>query len=106
MVAGHTDEALARLRPVVNPDCRITIQAGQVCARSKEKEEAVPLFPAAQENLTAFNLFDGRHTLAEAGRWVAAQMDWEESKAFAHARDLFLSLVARLVCVPGNPPSR
>ncbi len=101
-----SDETLGGLRPAVVPGWQMTLRQGQVCGRAKGKEEAVPLFAATPENLAAFNLFDGQHTLREAGAQVAAQLGWEEARGFRHARGLLLELVARLVCLPANPPER
>ena len=39
----------------------------------------------------------------EIGSRLAQEMGWDEARSFAHARDLFLSLVQHVVCVPKNP---
>ena len=98
------DDQLAQVRPIVNPDCEIFVDQGHVWTRFKKTEATVKLFPPRKENLVAFNLFNGRHRLGEIGSLLAQEMGWDEVRAFAHARDLFLSLVSRLVCVPRDPP--
>ncbi len=99
------DEQLAELRPMLSSAYTVTIRSGQVCSRSKATGEVAALFPKAPENLAAFNLFDGRHSLREAGRRVAEEMGWDERRGFAHARELFIALVARQICVPKDPPA-
>jgi len=100
------DDQLAQVRPIVNPDCEIFVDQGHVWSRFKKTQATVKLFPPEKENLMAFNLFNGRHCLGEIGSLLAQEMGWDEVRAFAHVRDLFLSLVGRLVCVPRDPPAR
>jgi hypothetical protein len=101
-----SDDQLAQVRPIVNPDCEIFVDQGHVWSRFKKTEATVKLFPLEKENLAAFNLFSGRHSLGEIGSLLAQEMCWDEVTSFAHVRDLFLSLVSRLVCVPKDPPAR
>ena len=100
-----SDEQLSGIKPVVNPAYEIQVEADHVLARYKRTGATVHLF-AMEETaaLTSFNLFDGRHTLDEAGADLAGQMGWDRSAGFAYARDLFLRLVADLVCIPKDPP--
>ncbi len=99
------DEQLARLRPVVNPACDIAVDADQVWARYKRTGAAVRLFAIDEaEKLTAFNRFDGEHTLGEVGALLAEEWGWDQAKGFALARDLFLTLVGQGVCLPKDPP--
>ena len=95
---------LARIRPAIAPECSISMDGGYVCARHKAAPGKLQLFPIERQNLLAFNLFDGRHELGDIARHVALEMGWDEPRGFAHTRELFLSLVARLVAVPGNAP--
>jgi hypothetical protein len=97
------DDQLARVRPIVNPDHEIFVDQGHVWSRCKTTEATLKLFPMEKENLVAFNLFDGRYSLGEIGERLSQEMDWDEARGFVHVRDLFLSLVSRLVCVPANP---
>ena len=98
------DEQLARVRPIVIPGREVFVDQGYVCSRHKKSEAATKLFPAEEKNLVPFRMFDGRHDLGEIGSRLAQEMGWDEAGAFAHARDLFLSLVERAVCVPRDPP--
>ena len=98
------DDQLALISPIVNPDCEIFVDQGHVCSRFKRTQAAQQLFPMEREYLAAFNLFNGQYTLGEIGVRLSQEMGWEEARGFAHARDLFLSLVRRLVCVPKDPP--
>jgi hypothetical protein len=98
------DEQLARVRPILTPEYETFVDQGHVWGRNKTTKAVLKLFPAEQENLVAFNMFDGQHTLGEIGRRLAQEMGWDEAAAFAHARDLFLSLVGPMVCVPRDAP--
>ena len=97
------DDQLAQVRPIMNPDHEIFVDQGHVWSRCKKTEATLKLFPTEKENLVAFNLFDGRHTLGEISERLSQEMGWDEARGLDHVRDLFLSLVSRLVCVPGNP---
>jgi hypothetical protein len=97
------DDQLAGLKPIINPDYKIFVDQGYVCGRSKKIEITLKLFPIKKENLTAFNLFDGKHSLGQVAEHLAAELGWDKARAFAHARELFLSLVNRLVCIPKDP---
>ena len=101
------EDQLARIRPIVNPQCEIFIDQDHVCSRPRNKktQAALKLFSMEKENLVAFNLFDGQHTLGEIGRRLSQEMGWEETAGFNHARALFLALAARMVCLPQDPPS-
>jgi hypothetical protein len=99
------DDQLAQLKPVVNPAYEILVEDDCVWGRHKQTGTAFRLFSVDErENLTTFNLFDGSHSLAEVGRLLSAEMGWDEAQGFAHARELFLSLVSHLVCIPKDPP--
>jgi hypothetical protein len=103
-LGGLPDHRLAQVRPIVNPDCEIFVDQDYVCSKSKKTGTTLKLFPMEQENLVTFNMFDGRHDLDQIGSRLAQAMGWDEVRAFAHARDLFLSLVRQVVCVPKDPP--
>jgi hypothetical protein len=99
------DGQLASIKPIINPAFEIGVDAEHVLARYKKTGATVSLFAVDETAaLTAFNLFDGRHTLDEAGARVADQMDWDKGVGFAYARNLFLQLVENLVCIPKDPP--
>jgi hypothetical protein len=80
------------------------VDQGHVCSRSKKTKAVSKLFPAARENLVLLDMFDGQHDIGQIGHRLAQEMGWDEARAFAHVRDLFLSLVERAVCVPRDPP--
>jgi hypothetical protein len=98
-----SDDQLAQVRPIVNSDCEIFVDQGYVCSKSKTTETISKLFPAKRENLVVLDMFDGRHDIGEIGHRLAQEMGWDDARAFAHARDLFLSMVQRAVCVPRDP---
>jgi hypothetical protein len=98
------DSQLAQVRPIISPSCEITVDQDYVCARSKKTKAVTRLFPMEEETLIIFNYFNGEHTLGAIGTQVAREMCWDEAQGFARARDLFLSLVGRQVCVPRDPP--
>ena len=98
------DDQLSQVTPIMNPDYEIFVDQDHVCSRSRRTQATLRLFPMEREYLAAFNLFNGRHTLGEIGQRVSQEMGWDEDRGFTHSRDLFLSLVRRLVCVPKDPP--
>lgn len=97
------DDQLARVKPVVHPDCEIFPDQEHLWSRGKQTGVTLKLYPAERENVLALELFDGQHDLGEIGERLAREMGWDQARGFAHARDLFLSLVSRLVCVPKDP---
>ena len=98
------DDQLAQVRPIVNPEYEIFVDGNYVCCKARETERTRQLFVMKRENLATFNLFNGRYTLGQIGARLAQVMGWEEGRGFAYARDLFLALVERMVCVPRDPP--
>jgi hypothetical protein len=97
------DDELAQVKPIVNPDYKIFADQGHIWGQGKKTEVTLKLFPMAKENLAVFNLFDGQHNLGQISEHLSQEMDWDEARGFGHARNLFLSLVSRLVCVPKDP---
>jgi hypothetical protein len=102
---GHLpDVHLARIKPVIHPLCEIYVDDGSVCSRYKDTGASVELFPLAQvEDRVTLGMFDGGHTLHEVGIRLSQALAWDEARAFAHARDLFLSLAERMICIPSDP---
>lgn len=100
------EDRLASIRPIVNPGFEIRTEDRTVVAQNKQTGAVVKLFSTDDvEALGAFNLFDGRHTLGEVGEQLAEEPAWKggAAEAFSFARDLFLSLAGKLVCVPKDP---
>ena len=98
------DECLAQVRPVVHPSCEIFQDGDQIWSRCKTTGAVVRLFPVGQTaNQVALGMFDGHHTLGEVGVRLAQAMDWDEATGFSQAKDLFLSLSDRLICIPRDP---
>lgn len=100
------DDELAQVKPMVHPQYEIFTDEGNVWARYKLKERApLKLFSTEErENLVPFTMFDGQHTLGEISSHLAQEMGWTQVRALAHVRDLFLSLVTPMICVPADPP--
>jgi hypothetical protein len=99
------DEKLALLKPIVNPAYEILVEEDCVWGRYKSTGAVIRLFGLEErESLLAFNMFDGKHSLDQIGKRLAQEMDWDEARGFAHARDLFLFAANYLVCVPQGPP--
>ena len=99
------DEKLALLKPIVNPDYETLVQEDSVWGRHKSTGATLRLFGLQErESLLVFNMFDGKHTLGQIGKRLAQDIDWDEARGFARARDLFLFAANRLVCVPQDPP--
>jgi len=97
------DNQLAGLIPMILPTVAVYIDGERVVGRYKRTGTEIELFPAEKENVLALNQFNGKATLATAGSRLAQQMGWDEAQGFAYVKDLFLSLVGHLVCVPRNP---
>lgn len=97
------DHQLAQIKPIVNPAHEIFVDQGYVCSRDRKTGATLKLFPMEKENLAVFNLFNGAHSLGQISQYLSEELDWDEAESFARARDLFLSLVNHLVCVPKDP---
>ena len=98
------DDQLAKVRPALNPDYEIVVEHEYICCRAPGVEGTRKLFRMTKENLATYNQFTGQRSLAEIGAQVARQMGWDEADGYIYARDLFLDLVDRLVCIPRDPP--
>jgi len=99
-----SDGELARIRPVVHPLCEIFVDGDYVWSRSRQNKAVVRLFRSDDApNWMVLGMFDGERTLGEIGACLAEEMDQEEAWGFSHARELFLSLVGRLICIPKDP---
>jgi hypothetical protein len=96
------DDQLACLVPAVSPAYTIDLGDDCVWARPTGGGQPIRLFSLDIENTAAFNLFNGQNTLGDAGRLLAAQLGWDQPRAFAHVRALFLDLVRHMVCLPSN----
>lgn len=101
-LAELPDDELARLIPMVQPVFAVYVEDEYILARHGETGNVVELCPSARENILALNLFNGQIGLGTAGRRLALQMEWDESRGYEHVKGLFLSLVGRLICVPRN----
>jgi hypothetical protein len=105
-LADLPDEQMALIKPVVNRTFEIQVEEDQVLGRHKETGVVLKLFSVEEsERLAAFNLFNGKRNLGQVGRLLAEELGWDEAQGFAQAREVFLSLVSHLVCVPKEPPS-
>ena len=105
-LADLPDEQLALIKPIVNRAFEIHVEGDRVLGKHKETGIVLELFSVEEgERLAAFNLFDGKRNLGQIGMLLSEELGWDESRAFAEARELFLSLVSHLVCVPKEPPS-
>jgi hypothetical protein len=96
------DEQLAVLRPMILPAFSIYVDGERVVGRHKETGVVIDLFPAEKEGVLTLNQFNGKVTLGAAGGRLAQHMGWDEAQGFAYVKDLFLSLVGHLVCIPQN----
>ncbi len=99
------DAQLAQIKPSVDVAWEIFVERGYVWGRFKSTDHKVcKLFSTDQENLTVFNMFNGKHSLRQISQRVAERQGWDEAKAFAHTKAIFIHLVNHLVCVPQNCP--
>jgi hypothetical protein len=94
------DDYLAQIIPVMVPDCRISVADGWVWGQLPNAPQPEKLFQAETAVIHAFNQFNGRNDLGAASYRLAHEMDWDEKRAFALVRGLFLYLVQRRVCQP------
>lgn len=102
---GLPDQEMAKIRPRVHPACEIFVEGDYIWGRSRQNKAAVRLFRSDDgPNWMALAMFDGQRTLGEIGACLAEALDQDESWGFSHARDLFLSLANRLICIPKDPP--
>lgn len=100
------DDELALIKPIVNPAFEIYVENDWIWSRYKETGAAIQLFSVEERaSLVTFNLFNGIHNLDQIGRLLSEELGWDEAEGFAYARELFLSLVSHLVCIPKEPPS-
>ena len=97
------DEQLAQIRPIINPEYEICVENEYVCCRLKGSETTRQLFQMNKANLLTFNLFNGQHSLTEIGTCLSEQMGWDQDQGFGFAKELFVALVERMVCVPRDP---
>jgi hypothetical protein len=67
------DEELATVRPVREPDCKISLRDGLVWAKPTAVIEPLALFPVDAPALTAFNLFNGDHDLQAISQTLVDQ---------------------------------
>jgi hypothetical protein len=97
------DDQLAQIIPAMNLAYEIYVAEDHLWTRHKQTGKTFKEFLLNEENRRTFNLFNGRNTLGEIAWQLSQDLGWEEARSFAHARDLFLSLVDHLACQPGNP---
>jgi hypothetical protein len=98
------DDRLAQVTPVINPEYEIMVDQTDVWSKHKRTGAITKLFPMEKENLAVFNLFNGSYTLGQVAKNVSQELGWDQAKAFAQVRSLFLDLVSHMVCVPRDPP--
>lgn len=97
------DDQLARIVPAMNPAFEIYVEADYLWSRHKQTGKTFKEFRLNEANRQTFNLFNEQNTLQEIAQQLSQALGWEEGRAFAYARGLFLSLADHLVCQPGNP---
>jgi hypothetical protein len=95
---------MSELIPRILSPWTIDVEGKGLRARNLETGESIELLPSTAENLVAVKQFDGRTSLGAAGKGIAADLGWPDEEGFALARDLFLNLVGRRICLPGNAP--
>lgn len=104
-MAELPDETLAGLTPCINPEFKILVQEGNICAQSKVTETVITLFPKDLQILAVFNQINGKKTLAQIAAAAAAQLGWEDdAETFGFVRDVFLSMAKHRVSLPKDPP--
>jgi hypothetical protein len=97
-----SDDQLAQVIPIMNPDYEILVEHDRVWGRRKTSPSTQSLFLITPENLAVFNLFNGRLSLAEISEQAAQELNWGKAHTFTLAADLFLLLVGHLICLPKN----
>lgn len=96
------DEALSGLVPTIIPGCQITVREEAVWGQPPGRKRAVRLFTIDPLALAAFNLVNGMNSLAEMADELERVQGLSQTRAFALARGMVLTLVKAGVCVPVN----
>jgi hypothetical protein len=102
-IAGMSFEQLRELGAIVSPGIALEVRDGVLhSVRAAPAGACDPgrVMECSPANMTAFNLFDGRHPLGEIAATLAERMSWDALQAEAHVRALFVELVRQGVCVP------
>ena len=98
------EESMSLLMPRILAPWTIDADGEWLQARDPGTGQSIDLLPVEEGHLAAVKRFDGRTSLGSVGKSVAADMGWPDEEGFALARDLFLVLVGRRICLPGNAP--
>jgi hypothetical protein len=96
------DEALGGLIPAIVPDCQITVKEDAVWGQPPGRKVALRLFAIDPLALAAFNLVNGMNSLADMADELERVQRLPQSRAFALARGMVLTLVQAGVCLPTN----
>jgi hypothetical protein len=94
------DEQLALITPTIVTGCKIIVEGRSAYAALPSILESFEIFKLDTPAEMIFHLFDGVTTLDELSDYLARQMNWEVSRAFAYTRGFFLWLVLAGVCLP------
>lgn len=94
------DDLLALLTPAPVPGCRVLVDGELVVAHLPGVERPTELFPAESPANSVLDRFDGRTMIEVIGRALALEQGWEQDKAFAYVRGVFLHLITLGVCRP------
>jgi hypothetical protein len=100
------DVDLATIVPIIPLDCQIRPNEGFYWARTSKSVKARQLFLAEPAIEFVLSMINGMASLGDISQKLAARMNWQEERAFAYVRGLFLSLVFVHVCYPNHPLKR
>jgi hypothetical protein len=99
-LGNRPDEEIARMVPLVIPFCQITLVDEHVYGQPPLTPRPFELFPINIPAVFVFNLFNGATTIAEVSERLALETGWEQERAFAYTRGVFLWLVLAGICRP------
>ncbi len=90
---------LSMITPVLVAGTHAVLDAGLVTLRQDGRGTRVK-FGADTVEARILGAFDGRTTITDASRALAADLDWPYERALTEVRTVFLNLVSNRVCVP------
>jgi hypothetical protein len=93
---------LAEIRPRIVAGCSISVAEGSVWASLPGDGTRIRVAATTGPSLGVFNAIDGRTTLAEMSRRVAAETGWDDDRSFSYCRSLVFHLIELRVTIPAD----
>ena len=96
------DEILLSLRPAFVAGATVYAVNERMLGRHSPGDP-IDLYGLDEPGTFVLSRFDGRSPLVEIASELASARGWDAGRARAHAREVFLRLVAVGLCAPANP---